>query len=139
MSDRTEFVDYQEPIGDRIQTYLLSRGYMTANVDGVACGIRNARYIGILHRNPHAQPLRYLFGLIKVWPPDEFIGVLFFKEDKECGATEQRWVFEAYGRKHHDLVTRLAEDMASTFDVKILIRLVREERVYERSPWYIDE
>jgi hypothetical protein len=80
--------------------------------------------LGILWKDPDAKPRKRLFGLIKLEPRRWFLGTIWFK-------SEQKWVLEVYGRKHIALVRQLAEEIASTFNVKIHIRLVREEPDFE--------
>ena len=82
--------------------------------------------LGVLCKDADAKPQKYLFGLITPKPRRMFLGTVWFSNSAR-GAGEQNWVFEAYGRKHVELVRQLAEEMASTFNVKIILRLVREQ------------
>jgi len=71
-----------------------------------------------------------LLGLITRQPRRIFLGTIWLS-NKACDADEQNWVFEAHGRKHIELVRNLANELASTFDVKITLQLVSEQPVTE--------
>jgi hypothetical protein len=126
MSDKVESVDYQESIAIKVGRFLLSKGLDIADNTGMARSLVQASELGILRKDPEAKPRKYLFGLIKREPRRGFLGTIWFSNSAR-GASEQNWVFEAYGRKHVELVRQLAEEMASTFNVKIALRLVREQ------------
>ena len=125
MSDKVEFVDYQESIAIKVGGFLISKGLDIADNTGMACSLVQASELGILRKDPEAKSRKYLFGLIKLEPRRGFLGTVF--RNSARGASEQNWVFEAYGRKHVELVRQLAEEMASAFNVKIALRLVREQ------------
>jgi hypothetical protein len=86
--------------------------------------------LGILWKDPDAKPRKRLFGLIKLEPRRWFLGTIWFNNSAR-GTGEQKWILEVYGRKHIALVRQLAEEIASTFNVKIHLRLVREEPDFE--------
>ena len=129
MSDKVEFV---EAISIRVGRHLLSKGFDIADSNGMPARLVQTDSVGILRNDPDAKPRSYLFGLIKQEPRRGFLGIVWFS-NSACGASEQNWVFEAYGRKHIDLVRQLAEEMASIFNTKITLRLVREEPEVEKS------
>jgi len=133
MNDKVELVDYQESIAIKVGRFLLSKGLDTADSTGVARSLVQANELGILRKDPEAKPRKYMFGLIKREPRRGFLGTIWFNNSAR-GASEQNWVFEAYGRKHVEFVRQLAEEMASTFSVKIVLRLVREQPDVETSP-----
>ena len=122
-----ELVEYQESLSIKVGRFLISKGFDLADSTGMAArSLAQSDSLGILRKDPEAKPRTYLFGLIKREPRRMFLGTVWFSNSPR-GATEQNWVFEAYGRKHIELVRQLAEDMASTFKVKIALRLVREQ------------
>ena len=121
-----KLVDYQESPSIKAGRFLLSRGFDPASRTGLAEeSLVESRSLGILRKNPEAKPRKYLFGLITGKPRRWFLGKIWFNEDK-LGATEQNWVIEVYGREHIEMIQKLADDMASTFNIKIAIRLVRD-------------
>jgi hypothetical protein len=127
MCDKVEFVDYQESLSIKVGRFLLSKGYDPASCTGVATNsLVETSSLGILRKDPEAKPRKYLFGLITQNPRREFLGTIWFYNSAR-GASEVKWVFEVYGRKHVGLVKQLADEIASTFNVKIDLRLVREQ------------
>ena len=125
-------VDYQESLSIKVGRFLLSKGFDLANTTGMAArSLIENDSLGILRKDPEAKPRTYLFGLIKQEPRRMFLGIVWFRNSPH-GATEQNWVFDAYGRKHVELVRQLAEEMASTFNVKITLRLVSEQPCVEK-------
>jgi hypothetical protein len=127
MSDKVEFVDYQESLSIKVGRFLLSKGFDLASSTGLAeHTLSQSNSLGILRKDPEAKPRKYLFGLIKREPRRGFLGIVWFSNSAR-GASEANWVFEAYGRKHVELVRQLAEEMASTFNAKIALRLVHEQ------------
>ena len=127
MSDRVEFVDYQESLSIKVGRFLLSKGFDLASCTGLASNLLvETCSLGILRKDPDAEPRSYLFGLIKREPRRGFLGTIWFSNGVR-DASEQNWVFEVYGRKHVELVRQLAEEMASTFNTKIALRLVRDQ------------
>ena len=126
MSDKVEFVDYQESIAIKVGGFLISKGLDIADNTGMACSLVQASELGILRKDPEAKSRKYLFGLIKLEPRRGFLGTVWFSNSTR-GASKQNWVFEAYGRKHVELVRQLAEEMALVFNVKIVLHLVREQ------------
>ena len=127
MSDKVEFVDYQESLSIKVGKFLLSKGFDLASCTGLASNsLVETCSLGILRKDPEAKPRKYLFGLITREPRRGFLGTVWFSNSAR-GASEQNWVFEAYGRKHVELVRQLAEEMASTFNAKIALRLVRDQ------------
>src|SRR3989338_4457674 len=127
MSDEVKFVDYQESLSIKVGRFLLSKGFDLASCTGLAeHTLSKSDPIGILRKAPDAKPRKCLFGLIKREPRRGFLGTVWFSNSAR-GASEQNWVFEVYGRKHVELVRQLAEEMASTFNAKIALRLVRDQ------------
>ena len=127
MSDEVKFVDYQESLSIKVGRFLLSKGFDLASCTGLAeHTLSQSDSLGILRKDPDAKPRKYLFGLIKREPRRGFLGTVWFSNSAR-GASEQNWVFEVYGRKHVELVRQLAEEMASTFNAKIALRLVRDQ------------
>ncbi len=119
-------VEYQEPLSIKVGRFLLSKGFDLADSTGMAARSPvQSDSLGILRKDAEAKPRTYLFGLIKRKPRRMFLGTVWFSNSPR-GATEQNWVFEVYGRKRVELVRQLAEEMASTFNAKIDLRLVRE-------------
>lgn len=128
MSDK---VDYQESLSIKVGRFLLSKGFDLASCTGFASGsLVESCSLGILCKDPEAKPRKYLLGLITQEPRREFLGTVWFVNDARS-ASEQDWVFEVYGRKHVELAMQLAEEMASIFDTKITLRLVREQSAVE--------
>ncbi len=131
MSEKGELVDYQESPSIKVGRFLLSKGFDLASCTGVASNSLVETYaLGILRKNPDAKPRSYRFGLIKREPRWGFLGTVWFSNSAR-GASEQNWVFEAYGRKHVELVRQLAEEMALIFNAKIALRLVSDQPYVE--------
>ena len=127
MNDKVKSVDYQESPSIKVGRFLLSNGFNLASCTGVASNsLVETCSFGVLRKDPEAKPRKYLFGLITREPRREFLGTVWFSNSAR-GASEANWFFEAYGRKHVELVRQLAEEIASTFNVKITLRLVREQ------------
>ena len=127
MNTSVEFVDYQEALSILVGKAILAKGFDLASCSGMALNQLNSdSSLGILHKDPEAKPLKYLFGLIIRQPRRAFLGTIWFSNEAR-GATEQNWILEAYGRKYIELVRNLADELASTFQVKITLRLVREQ------------
>lgn len=135
----SEKVDYQEAISVKVGKYLLERGYDLASDEGLALPlVGEANALGILQRNQDAKPKKYMFGLITRREPRRvFLGVIWFR-DSTRGATNEHWVLETYGRGYVELVRQLAEEMTSTFNVKITICLVQEQPKVEGPQLYYD-
>lgn len=122
-----DFVDYQEATSIKVGRMLLSKGFAIASCTGVAeSTLRASESLGVLTKSPATEPKRYLFGLIKAKSRRRFLGVIWFRNDVR-GATDADWVFEVYGREHVSQTKQLADELAKTFNVKISLRLVREE------------
>ena len=79
--------------------------------------------IGVLTQQ--VEEKRFLFGLIKLRQIRHFfLGAVYLSAN---GATEEHWLFEVYGSSNVDSARKLAEEMSSTFQVEVTLRLVREE------------
>ncbi len=127
MNNKVESVDYQESLSIKVGKFLLLKGFDLASCTGLALdSLVETCSLGILREDPEARPRTYFFGLIRRDPRRVFLGTVWFSNSMR-GATEQNWVFDAYGRKHVNLVRQLAEEMASAFNVKIALRLVHEQ------------
>lgn len=134
MKKRMAFVDYQESLSIKVGKWLLQKEFYPADHSGMATqSLVQTDELGILWRDPEAKPRKYLFGLIKQEPRRGFIGTVWFSNSAR-GANEQNWLFEMYGRKHIELVRQLTEEMSSSFNVKISLRLVREQPDVETYP-----
>ncbi|HET8575084.1 MAG TPA: hypothetical protein VFM02_02835 [Candidatus Paceibacterota bacterium] len=127
MNDKVTLVDYQESLSIMVGGFLVSKGFDLSNSTGMAArSLVQSDSLGILYKNSETKPKTYLFGLIKREPRRIFLGTIWFNNSPR-NATEQNWVFETYGRKYVELTGQLAEEIASTFNVKITLRLVREQ------------
>ena len=130
---KMESVDYKEPYSIKVGKFLLSKGFTLSSWTGCASdSLVDSCVVGILYKEPKAEPRKYLFGLLTRKPLRAFIGTLRFRG---MGSSEERWVLEAYGRQHVELLRQLAEEIASTFNAHISIRLecenIRFETTYE--------
>ena len=123
MSWKVIFRDPGEPISIKIWKYLLSNRKLPA------WGIALATSFGCAVNSPVESHVVGLLGKdivdpstnnTKKRPRREFIGTIWCDKD---GANELNWIFYVYGRKHIELAKQLAEEIASTFDVNIIIRL----------------
>lgn len=135
MKDKMELVDYKESLSIKVGKFLLSKGFNLASCTGMAEHIlADTDSLGILYKDSETRPRKSLFDFILRSGPESrrrmFIGTVWFISSVR-GANEQNWVFEAYGRKYVDSVRQLAEEMASTFNVKITVHLVREQPDFE--------
>lgn len=117
----------QESLSIRVGRFLLSEGLHPASWLGQARPLARSDSLGILRKDES----RKLLGLIK--RRRVFLGVVWFRENR-LGATEENWVFEVYGRTYIEFATRLTEKMSSLFNVKIALRLVREQSEVEAFP-----
>lgn len=124
MSDKVEFV---ESLSIKVGRFLLAKGFGLASCAGFALdSLDKTDSLGILFKDPETKPRKYLFGLFKRNPRRMFLGTVWFS-NSACSAGEQNWVFETYGRRYVELVRQLAKEMASAFNVKISLRLTREQ------------
>lgn len=129
MSDKK--VEFIEPPSIKAGRLLVSKGFGLASSIGIASNSPNeTSSLGVLHKDPDMKPRKYLFGLFEREPQRVFLGTIWFDSDGR-GAHEQHWVFEIRGRKYVELCAQLAKDMASTFNVQIVLRLVQEQPVFE--------
>lgn len=139
MSNKTEFVDYEESLSVKVGRFLLSKGFDLASSIGYGSPSEvEDRSLGILHKDAEVKPHKYLFGLITQEPRRGFLGVVWFNNSAH-GAGGRNWVFEVYGRKHLELAGQLAEEMASTFNTKITVRLTSEQPKVELNMSYVYE
>jgi hypothetical protein len=131
MNNKVEYVEYQEALSIKVGRWLLQKGFDLASCAGVASSVLiEADSLGILWKDPDAKPIKRLFGLIKLEPRRCFIGTIWFNNSAR-GTGEQKWILEVYGREHIAWLRQVAEEMASTFNVKICLRLVREQPAVE--------
>lgn len=126
-----EFVDTREPLSFWIGRFLISEGFFISPLQVVKHNLPfSGSYIYVFYRDPSAKPKTYLFGLIKKYPLRIFLGRILFKS---YGATEDKWIFELYGRENVELVRQLAQKMMFSFNkkfgtnAKIIIQLKSEE------------
>ena len=106
----------QESLSLRLGHFLLSKGFEISPTQVETTSFK------IFRKDPEAKPRKYLFGLITKEPPEDFLGIIeLFPDDTR----NEDWIFYIHGRKHVELIKQLADDMASTFSVKITIKLIR--------------
>lgn len=130
MGDNAASLVYEEAISIKVGTWLLQKGFGLASCIGIAESriIENCA-LGILSDSA-AKPEKRLFGLVIQKSRRWFLGTIWFNDDLR-GADEENWVFEFHGREHIESLSRLAEEMASVFGVKITSRLISEESEIE--------
>jgi len=127
MNDKVDLVNYQEPLSIGVGSFLVSKGFSLASSIGVASSLlEKTDVLGILYEDPDVKPQKCLFGLIKQKPERMFLGTIWFS-NRVRGANERNWVFEVNGREYVKLTRQLSEEMAATFNVKIVLRLVCEQ------------
>lgn len=137
MGGKTGIVDYQEATSIKVGRWLLQKGFFPALDSGEALeSLREDFLLGILYKDPEAKPKKHFFGLTTEYPRRVFLGVVWFKHDKNNpnesrGADEKNWVLRVYGREAIELVNSLAKEMASAFGINIFLRLVQEESRFE--------
>lgn len=120
------FNDPEEPLSGRIWKHLLSIRKFPE------WGIAAPATFSGREQNPPVG--NYEIGLLgkEILDPNariprrEFIGTIHWHGD---GANELIWIFYVYGRKYIKLVEQIAEELASAFDVGIIIRLENESKV----------
>lgn len=128
MSAKEVLVAFEEAPSIKVGKFLLEKGFVLATSNGVARqSMTNEPSVGILRPDSVTRPRRYFFGLIGGKPRREFLGTIWFNN-------ENNWAFQVYGRNNIDRSKSLAEEMAARFNVKITIRLVREEPDIEKYP-----
>lgn len=120
-------VDYQKAVSIRVGNFLLSKGFDLASSTGVYQNkLGQSQSLGILRKDPERKTKTRLFSFLKKRDPRRiFHGIIWFKNNN-LGASEDNWIFEFYGRRHVALMQQLADEMASTFEVKVTLRLVKE-------------
>ncbi len=139
-SDGAKCVTYEEPLSIRVGRFLLSKGYDLSNnigyVNPIVPKLIESSTLHILASDPEARPKRYLFGLIPRKVPRLFLGTIYFRDCRlpNFYATEQNWVFKMYGRRNVGRVEQLAEELSSTFGVKINITLYDQQSRFEEGP-----
>lgn len=134
MAAKEVLVAFEEAPSIMVGRFLLEKGFDLATCTGVAeRSLTSTSSIGILRPDPDAKPQKRLFGLIKSKPRREFLGTVWFLNTSRR-ATEKNWTCEVYGRNNIDLIKSLAEEMAARFNVKITLRLVREDTDVEMYP-----
>lgn len=127
MSEKVDFVDFKESLSIKVGRELISKGLDIASSTGIAENILSASScVGILRKNPDRKPRKYFFGLFTQLTRRDFLGVIWLNNDTR-GANEKEWVLEMYGRKNVEYVKQLADQLAKTFQVKISLKLVREQ------------
>lgn len=127
MSDKVELVSYQESLSIKVGKFLLSKGFDLASCAGlVQYGLVQSNSLGVILKDSEARPRTFPLSAPPGKPWRVFLGTVWFS-DSARGANEQNWVFEVHGRKHVESLQLLAKEMASTFGVRIILRLVREE------------
>ncbi len=131
MNTRVEFSDCRNALPSKVGSAILGKGFALASCTGldlntsISINLPNTDCVGILYKDPEAQPSKHLFGLITQEPLRAFIGTVWFKN--RTGANDKNWVIEAYGRKYLELVKNLAEELATTFNVTVDLRLTTEK------------
>ncbi|MFA5997591.1 MAG: hypothetical protein WC791_03855 [Candidatus Paceibacterota bacterium] len=121
-----------EPLSVQVGKFLLSKGLGLASATGFAEKLKKRDVVGILKKFPNEKPRTYFLGFIKRAPLRMFLGVIWFRNEARS-ANEQRWVFEVQGKENLNFAKELAEEMAQTFDVKIVFRLECEKEVEEKD------
>lgn len=128
MSAVAELTGYTEPMSIQVGRFLISNGFYIASGNGIESNsLIKAPYLGILYKDPGVKPRKYLFGLISRKPRRSFLGIIWFNHNNTPSNDEQNWSFEVLGRNHIDLAKKLAEEIASTFNAKISIRLASDQ------------
>jgi hypothetical protein len=119
-------VNYQESLSIKVGVFLRDRGCAIATISGVAKDVlERTNSFGVLYKDPDAKPIKRFFGLFRRNPRRAFLGTVWLNSDARR-ADEKNWVFELYGRKYHEFVRQLADELSAVFNVKIDLLLVRE-------------
>lgn len=123
MNAKIESVDY-ESLSLKVREFLLSKELGLAVETPIVWNSKaKTRSLDIVRKDPDAKPRKYLFGLITLKPRQEFLGTIWFSN--KAGTNKYYWVFEVYNHEHVDLAKQLAGEMASNFNTKITLLLVR--------------
>jgi hypothetical protein len=128
----SENVTIQDALSIRVTKWLIEKGFKPAFAIGIAVDNPSEyqidaleRSIGILWKDPNIQPKKWFFNLLKEKFRHQFLGVICFN-DGQNRANEREWVIKTYGRNRLEMVSKLADEMAATFKVRIIVRLVQE-------------
>jgi len=127
MGEKTGSVDYQEALSIKVGNWLIQKGFGLAENTGFGLSeLVESSSLGITWQDPNAKPIKLniFFAKARIYPT--FLGVVWF-EGKVRNADEQNWVLEAHGRDQVDRITKLANELAADFKVRITIRLISEE------------
>jgi hypothetical protein len=125
-------VNFDEALSIKVGRTLLACGYVPADSSRyVLKNLVRDNSLGILYKDPDARVWHFL-GIFPIKPRRIFLGTIWFN-DKERGASEQKWFLEAYGSMYADIVESIAKKLANTFEVDITIQLISDQAVRENS------
>lgn len=128
MNSQTQPVNYQEALSIKVGRFLLMEGYFLASCRGVIqsnAELIESDSLSIAYTCPLRKAQQWLGGLIQRKARRVILGTIWFKNRDE--ASDQNWLIEAKGRQYVDLIMRLSQQLASTFNVTVDVRLVKEE------------
>jgi hypothetical protein len=131
MKTSAELVAGEETLPILVGKVILARGFSLASDSGIALYQPNCEnFLGILYDDPGAKRTNRFCISGRRPRRRAFLGTIWFNSGVR-GATKESWVLEAYGRKYAATVKNLADGLASTFRVRITLRLVCEHPVME--------
>lgn len=133
MSDRISFSESNKVKAFKVGEIILSKGLLLGSPNG--SGLQNRSWetnsFGIFMDDSTQKPKKVWFGLLgKTIPFKRFIGSIYF-EDQSQGANSKNWVISIYGRENIQILTKVAEEISSKFEVKVHLRLETEILKYE--------
>lgn len=133
MSVKNKPVLSQKLLSFKVARFILSKGFDLASCKGVALEelIDTSQFGILVPTDPAWKPREMLFGLIMREHRRAFLGTICFSKSVR-GASKKYWVFKMHGRDEGELVKQLTEEMSSTFNVKIALRVVRGKPNFER-------
>jgi hypothetical protein len=112
--------------------FLVRKGFIPASDEGKEKRLLSEScQLGIMWRDPDAEPRKYLFGLIRKPPKGELLAIVHFRNESLM-ATENKWVLEIYGRKYLTWGKRIADDLAAAFGVEVSPRFISEDAIIEK-------
>lgn len=128
--EQEKVVDYKVPCSIQIARSLRSKGFETANTEGLLYWVSdNSVVIGILYQDPNEQPVRHFFGLVKSKPRRKFLGTINLSPQN----VESDWCINVYGEKNVEILTKLAKEISSEFNKKITVCLKTEAQYRQAS------
>lgn len=122
----------EERIPIRVCKWLNQNGFFSADHGGVRRAPHDFTTIGVLYKDPKKRVGKF----------DGFLYRVFNRRDSYsyvaniCFNNSRRWQCEIFGQEYHELVKQLASNLATTFQVDVIL-LQRPNAKMERDEYYM--